>query len=247
MSGFAYRDKERKIWVMAEEALREDRGKSYFCPNKDCDARLHVVDGITPYFAANRNSRHRKGCTFASIGFDISRYDTKGFDVDKFVSRLLHESEGSASRESKRESNNDAGHPTVLPIRTLNVLYDICKSHKINDYINKVTVFSLLLDERTFLNYPIEDGQFKIVECRAKKGMKIRYDKDKQMVVTLGPNRLDRFTLQFPNRDLFWEIKDKMYTNSNRLFVVAGIWEKEENNNSYACDIVNKKQVLIVK
>lgn len=235
------------MWVTAEEALREDRSKSYFCPNKDCEARLHVVDGMTPYFAANRNFGHRMGCTYASIRFESSRYDTKDFDVDKFVSRLLHESEGSVSRESKRESNNDAGHPTVLPIRTLKVLYNICKSHKIDDYINRVTVSGLLLDERSFLNYPIEDGQFRIVECRAKQGMKINYLGEKQMIKLHGPNSHGRFTLRFNNKKLFWETQDRMYANSSFLFIVAGIWEKEENNNSYACNIVNKKQVFIVK
>ena len=216
MSVFAYRNNARTMRVSAEEALRDDRSKVYYCLQKDCDARLHVVDGMTPYFAANSSFGHRTGCIYASNRFDSSRYDTKDFDVEYFVSKLLLESGGSDYAESKRGFPKDVGHSTVLPIRTLKVLYDICKSYKIDDYINQVPVSSLLLDERTFLNYPIENGRFSII-------------------------------LNFNNRDLFWETKDKMYLNSSCLFVVAGIWEKGDYDNSHACSIVNKRQVLVIK
>lgn len=247
MSVFAYRNNARTMRVSAEEALRDDRSKVYYCLQKDCDARLHVVDGMTPYFAANSSFGHRTGCIYASNRFDSSRYDTKDFDVEYFVSKLLLESGGSDYAESKRGFPKDVGHSTVLPIRTLKVLYDICKSYKIDDYINQVSVSSLLLDGRTFLNYPIENGRFRIVECRTKQDQKIRYDKEKQTIVVREPNSHNRIILNFNNRDLFWETKDKMYLNSSCLFVVAGIWEKGDYDNSHACNIVNKRQVLVIK
>ena len=47
MSAYAYRDRNRTEVIYASEAMTENIDTLFFCPNKDCNAHLHIcaVDG----------------------------------------------------------------------------------------------------------------------------------------------------------------------------------------------------------
>jgi len=38
-----------------------------------------------------------------------------------------------------------------------------------------------------------------------------------------------------------------MYNHRKQGFVVAGLWEKDEQSGSYICKVINNKQVFVVK
>lgn len=53
MVSFAYRDKERRERINANQALQDNIEKRYYCPNPACDAEIYLRErkGVkNPYF-----------------------------------------------------------------------------------------------------------------------------------------------------------------------------------------------------
>lgn len=42
MAMYVFRDKDRKLKLYAKNAASESRDTRFFCPNKNCDAHMHV-------------------------------------------------------------------------------------------------------------------------------------------------------------------------------------------------------------
>jgi len=62
----------------------------------------------------------------------------------------------------------------------------------------------------------------------------------------LGLHRVSE-TAQFINGDLYSEIQKIIYNNRNHTIVVSGIWESTGKFNSFSSNIINKKQIGIIR
>ena len=95
MSAYAYRDRNRTEVIYASEAMTENIDTLFFCPNKDCNAHLHIcaVDGSRKaYFrATHKQFPHIDNCPFASSAnhFDSDKFNEQSFSLDDAINNLF--------------------------------------------------------------------------------------------------------------------------------------------------------------
>lgn len=246
MSAFAYKDAQRQYRVEATDA-QPGQCEYYFCPQEGCGARMHLVRAENPYFSANKGYGHAWNCIYASGNFDHSKYDRENFAIEDFIKSLLRESADAETGQRESHSAVTSRHSKILQIRTLKTLYGICKSINKNEFVGSTPVYSILLDDRTVDNAPIENGVFRLVECRTTNNF-LEYDNGRLEINNLkGPKDRNRLKLSFDNRTIYREVNNEMYNHRKQGFVVAGLWEKDEQSGSYICKVINNKQVFVVK
>lgn len=249
MSKIAYLDFNRTRLVLATSAELHSHSIRYFCPNSVCSARMHIVQGKDPYFAADKCSPHSLYCPYAaSSTYDSGKYDEKAFSLSNFIDNLLRikECQGSSSNSSYKEHE----HSFKLPIKTLRVLYDMCKSRGINEEYNFVPIRDLIFDMRCDKSQISQFSGFKIFECQSYSRSRLDYDKESSTIKLFTPVNSDKrvcLTLKLDNMNLFWDVESKLYNNRDKLIVVAGIWSPNPNDGGLTTTIQNKQQISVIK
>lgn len=248
MSGYAYRDEERKNIIYASSALEEDRGKMFFCPNIECGAHLYLcaVDGSTKaYFRSTKQQyQHTDNCPYKSgaSNFREELFDEKSFVFNNAIINLFN----CVNAQGNSKNSNSSGSVEIHPPRTLRQIYSMCKSHKVSDVYGDKEIGDMLLDDRSIYRYHKGCFGYKIIEAHANKRL---YDKDKKLIFLSAPCNCCKYTfvLKFCDEKLFNMIKNELYSNKEHTFAIAGNWKKFGIFNYFISDIISRRQVLIIK
>ena len=250
MATYAYRDITRKDVIYASKAVVEDRDKTFFCPNVQCSAHLHIcaVDGSKKaYFrATEKQFPHEPNCPFSSSvkEFDADEFSETEFSFEDATNKLF--SITKAQRLSKTPGEHKEGEVKKHPPRTLRQIYLMCKSRPVTEIYGDTEISKMILDDRSIYRYPKGCFGNKIIEsCITGK---IYDNKNKQIFLTAPVvNKKYSFILQFKDEKLYRTIRDAIYNNRDKYFIIVGKWEKSERFNCFISDIHSRKQVAIIK
>lgn len=247
MASYAFKNKERTERIAASEAVYLDHGFNYYCPNPACNARMHIVQASVPYFAANQAAPHIEHCFYASkSAFDPGKYDENSFDLGAVIRSLF--AEGSPTSKTSVKQYKEHEHSCGLPIKTLRVLYDMCKSKGIDQLYNGFPINKIIYDSRCQGELSQTINGFRIVECEAIKGK--LYDKDQLSISLRAPATSPQngtFVLLFNDKNLFWERQNLIFSNRDKIIIVAGMWESGADARTRYTQVINKKQIIVIK
>lgn len=249
MARYAFKNKERTERIAASEAVYLGHGLKYFCPNPACDAQMHIVQASVPYFAANKGTPHMDHCFYASkSAFDPGKYDEDSFDLNEVIKSLF--AEGIPTSKASTKQYKEHEHSSGLPIKTLRVLYDMCKSKGIDELYNGVPIKSIIFDSRCSGELPQTISGFRIVECQTKNSNYLDYDREQLTITLYAPAtslRKGTFVLQFEDQELFKERQKLVFSNRDKIIVVAGIWKSGEDAQSRYTQVSSKRQIIVIK
>lgn len=254
MASYSFRDCYRKEYLYASDAIIEDRNKTFYCPNPDCNAHMHIcaMDGSRKaYFrATEKQYQHIDNCSYSytSINFNPNHFNENMFQFDNAINNLLN-----PAKEQIRQVNPGEppeGEAKQHPLRTLNQIYSMCKSYEVHHRYGDKEIGEMLLDNRSIFRYPKGCFGIRIIEAQANKYF---YNKDKLQIYLSAPLRNKNnsqnysFILQFQNKETFIKIKNEIYNNKDKIVVIAGDWKDSGIYGSFISDINNSRQVYIVK
>ena len=251
MSNIACEKEDRSTIIYAEIANEENVYTEYYCPNKECNARLKICskDGLMrPHFRADRKHKHIENCPYGSniiSKTDYYKYNQEKFDFDRAIENMFHINN---QRNNNRNVENDEmnNNPdNSKPISTIKQIYAMCKNINVRDKYANIEICKMLVDNRSMFFYV--NGIFgnKIVECKVRGGY--YYSKEKQEVYLHIENY--KLVLHFNDYRLFDSIIRTIWNNKSKTIIVAGNWKKIQNDNVITCHttIVTRKQIGIIK
>lgn len=252
MSNIAFIDKERTRRITAEEATKCNVGTRYYCLNNRCDAHLFVcsVNGMNKahFRASLKEHKHIDKCPYASQqlrDFDINEYEENLFDFNRIIEAMFqNENQVNVYCQNQNRNNeiNDE-REKVKKINTILQLYAMCKSKNIRDKYGEFEIFKMLVDERSLFFYTKGIYGYKVIECNVKKYF---YNSEKKEIYLFIDNY--NLVLEFEDKALFENVKGSLYSNRDRLIIVAGNWQKQNcKNNTFYTKIITKKQMHILK
>ena len=250
MSNIACKDENRSTIIYAEIAKEKNVDAEYYCPNKECNARLKIcsIDGLMrPHFRADREHKHIENCPYGSSIIsktDYYKYNQEKFDFDNAIENMLH-------INNQRNNNRNVGNNEInnnpdnsKPISTIKQIYAMCKNTNVRDKYVNIEIYKMLVDNRSMFFYI--NGIFgnKIVECKVRG--EYFYCKEKQEIYLHVKNY--KLVLHFNDNESFNSIKHTIWNNKSKTIIVAGNWKKIQTDNVITCHttIVTKKQIGIV-
>lgn len=239
MPYYAYEDEERTTEVFAENVRDDNKLEYYFCPTKNCAARMTIrnINGNNDraaYFAANPTAPHSDFCRIGNYS-NTTRYDEQQFDFNNFMNDLMN-----PNNQNNRDGhgNHGDGNGQTIPISTVRQLYLVCIQRSIHQFYNGVKISDLLIDRRTRHIYFNYIRGMHLVECKFW-----RYEENNNTYYAKyglddNNNQYLKIKLVCQTEELFKKLYKRIVRNS---FVVAGNWEMRRD----ACEvnIVNCKQV----
>lgn len=249
MAKYAYKDENKTQEITAEEARVSGGGGVYFCPGKDCTARLSLVrkNGLSSvFFRSLKTFPHIPCCEFSSDGsYNIEDYETDSFDIDEFEKNLYMDSTAkspSTPKKTHSDSENPAKNAKYKQhIRTIRQLYNIFKGMGLDDHINDISRKEILCDDKSKFLYTKYLSGFKLIECKFS-----RYDNDKLILKVFyqGGNDAKFFIdLAFDNKDLYYKAKNDVFNNRENVIVVGGEVEHYPLSKKYAIEIHSLGQI----
>lgn len=265
MANCAYKDKERKKLVYANEATNKDA--IYYCPNKDCNAEMCLCskEGIkVPYFRALPSKGHVENCPYKNdvVSFIRSIFDESSFKYEDVMENILasdRQKKKSQVLNSKDEPKNNSKVDVVnhkLTISTILQLYQMCKETDIDKFYGDTKVGSMILDDRTKHMYPKGCFYKKIVEAKACDDFYDDYKKEIYLkapikegipIKSTGKSIKYKFILRFKTDYLYERYKEYINNNlqNDPIIVIAGDWR---SNQVDTCNttINSKKQMYLV-
>lgn len=251
MSNIACKDENRSTIIYAEIAKEKNVDAEYYCPNKECDARLKIcsIDGLMrPHFRADREHKHIENCPYGSnivSNTDYYKYNQEKFDFNNAIENMLHinNQRNNNGYIENDEINNNSDNSK--PISTIKQIYAMCKNTNVRDKYVNIEIYKMLVDNRSMFFYI--NGIFgnKIVECKVRG--EYFYCKEKQEIYLHVKNY--KLVLHFNDNELFNSIKRTIWNNKSKTIIVAGNWKKIQNDNVINCHttIVTRKQIGIIK
>ena len=250
MSNIACKNKDRSTIIYAEIVKEENVDNEYYCPNKECNARLKIYSRnglMRPHFRADREHKHIENCPYGSSIIsktDYYKYNQEKFDFDRAIENMFHINN---QRNNNRNVENDEmnNNPdNSKPISTIKQIYAMCKNINVRDKYANIEICKMLVDNRSMFFYV--NGIFgnKIVECKVRGGY--YYSKEKQEVYLYIENY--KLVLHFNDNRLFDSIKRTIWNNKSKTIIVAGNWKKIQKDNVITCHttIITKKQIGII-
>lgn len=251
MSNIACEKEDRNTIIYAEIAKEENVDTEYYCPNNECNARLKIysINGLMrPHFRADRKHKHIENCPYGSnivSKTDYYKYNQEKFDFDRAIENMFHiNNERNNNRNVENDERNNNSFKSK-PISTIKQIYAMCKNTNVRDKYANIEIYKMLVDNRSMFFYI--NGIFgnKIVECKVRGGY--YYSKEKQEVHLYIENY--KLVLHFNGYELFDSIIRTIWKNKSKTIIVAGNWERIQNNNNVVTcytTIVTKKQIGIV-
>lgn len=248
MAIYVYKNSARTIELYAQNALKADMDKRYYCPDPKCNAHMYLcgVDGLSSaYFSANRKLYpHISGCDFSSLnGFNPRKTDENAFDFQAIIENM--KTPGSPVKKKDFSDPHKTGTANLKPLRTIRQVYDMCKSYTCTDNYNGQVIGQMLLDDRSEYMYPKGVFGNRIIESKVKTGN--FYDPNKKEIYLMAPSsKKYEFILQVSNAELFDFVRDSLFNNRDKFIIVAGLWESSGTFNAFKTDLASKKQIKII-
>ena len=250
MANYAYRDKERRHIILANEALEEDRNKSFYCPNPRCNSKLFIcaVDGFRKaYFRATKSAyRHIANCPYANsaVIFDDNEYNRATFSFENAIQNLLVENNSKPVMSDSKSTS--CGEHINHTLRTIRQIYSMCKQFPPNYSYGNEKIGRMILDDRTAYWYPKGVFGFKIIESCVKGRF---YDNDKNEIYLVAPiaNPNYHFILSIPDINLYRKIRNMVFENKDKFIIVAGQWNSSKADGRTIKSIIHSnKQITII-
>lgn len=251
MVSFAYRDKERRQRINANQAIQDKIKKRYYCPNPACDAEMYVCErkGVkNPYFGARKGHKsHVANCLFMNSKnkFKPAKYDEDAFSFDDAIGKLLAKKVAGKNNKGNTKNHGD-GPPQVLPPRTLRQIYYMCKTFSIYDTYAGMHIYDMILDDRSI---SANDGDFtgnRIIECNGEQGYIYFDDCNEIRLKAPFERKNNKIILKFNDIDLYEDVKSVIYNNREKIIVVAGNWEQKDEK-TLQTNVSSKEQIYIYK
>ena len=226
MSNIACEEEDRSTIIYAEIAKEENVDTEYYCPNKECNARLKIcsIDGLMrPHFRADREHKHIENCPYGSnivSNTDYYKYNQEKFDFDRAIENMFHinnQRNNNGNIENDEINNNP---DNSKPISTIKQIYAMCKNTNVMDKYANIEICKMLVDNRSMFFYI--NGIFgnKIVECKVRGRY---YSKEKQEVYLYIENY--KLVLHFNDYELFDSIIHTIWNNRSKT-IIGGKYEK---------------------
>ena len=149
MSNIACKEEDRSTIIYAEIAKEENVDTEYYCPNKECNARLKIcsIDGLMrPHFRADREHKHIENCPYGSnivSKTDYYKYNQEKFDFDRAIENMFHINN---QRNNNRNVENDEinNNPdNSKPISTIKQIYAMCKNTNVMDKYANIEIYKM--------------------------------------------------------------------------------------------------------
>lgn len=249
MSKWAYKDEKRCEEISAFAAAQLNHNNRYYCLNPKCNAFMYVsnLNGLSnPYFKAKPTQPHITGCEYAKTTGQHYTFNEKSFNYEVALGNLckpdsLHKSTTSTIARSdsiRHQASNKKSFPTLYEI------YTFLKSRNTKSVINGRTIASMLADNRSIYYYKNGIRKNKIVELKYCK-----YNTDKLSIIFTYPFEEKKFYIEaiFNDKELFKSINRELYNNSQSIIVIAGNFNYNKSTRNYDIEIINKKQICLVK
>ena len=250
MANYAYRDKERRQIILANEALEEDRNKSFYCPNPRCNSKLFIcaVDGCRKtYFRATKSAyKHIANCPYANsaVIFDDNEYNWATFSFENAIQNLLVENNSKPVMSDSKSTS--CGEYINHTLRTIRQIYSMCKQFPPNYSYGNEKIGKMILDDRTAYWYPKGVFGFKIIESCVNGRF---YDNDKNEIYLVAPiaNPNYHFILSIPDINLYRKIRNMVFENKDKFIIVAGQWNSSKVDGRTIKSIIHSnKQITII-
>ncbi|MDU1127733.1 hypothetical protein [Veillonella sp.] len=250
MANYAYRDKERRYIILANEALEEDRNKSFYCPNPRCNSKLFIcaVDGCRKtYFRATKSAyKHIANCPYANsaVIFDDNEYNRATFSFENAIQNLLVENNSKPVMSDSKSTS--CGEYINHTLRTIRQIYSMCKQFPPNYSYGNEKIGKMILDDRTAYWYPKGVFGFKIIESCVNGRF---YDNDKNEIYLVAPiaNPNYHFILSIPDINLYRKIRNMVFENKDKFIIVAGQWNSSKADGRTIKSIIHSnKQITII-
>lgn len=254
MSNFAYRDRERTEVILSKDATLEDKKRFFYCPNKDCPARLFIrsVNGITKaHFAAIQNAfPHTENCYYKNNSDNVAFHCSETeFIFDDAIECLCAAID--VPHSGKSSSAPLGGPCKEHPPRTIRQIYDVCRTHSINDKYGDSNIKDMILDRRTAHLYLSDWSGAKLVEASVNfienhdSGHCTFYSRDLRQVYLYVPCSTRKIPLILDCQgDIYKTVQTHIYKNRNKTIVVAGVWC--QSGDQHIAKIFSKAQVTSV-
>lgn len=183
MAYYAYRDKDRKKIVYANECTNEDIGIDFFCRNPNCKARMRIraLNGDTsPYFAAlpsPPNPPHLNAWCGSMHIEESKRCNGKNIDLDAFFENLKNKDYDLAPILPGNGVGKMPANSKMVETEMLSKIYAKCKSLPPDSQLGKYKVYELLVDCESNFYYTKGIWGRHLIEC-----FFYRYDETKQVI-----------------------------------------------------------------
>lgn len=251
MANYAFRDKERKIKIYANDCTYAESNEYFYCKTPNCKAKMKLVDlkGVkTSYFRAIPAYSHTEEvCNVQKESFERKKYVENKFDFEQALVNLMNANTGKLIENTGKVTSKPKYEKDKKVLRTIKQIYNMCINNDINDFYNGVKIWRMLVDVRSLHIYKYGIKGLRLVECKV-----VNYDKERNIINAMCPiNRDGKYKLQLKCNDsvfnkLINEKKLDFHKESKSIIVVAGDW-KSIDENTFTTDILSKSQIGILK
>ena len=248
MAMYAYRDEARTIRVLAKDTTERNKGIRYYCPNKNCRAKMFIRswDGERKsFFAASGKPSHIEHCPYGSENtYNPQKTKEEGFNSDDAISKLMKITSKKNVRKTNTKQAVGGGTEGAIVPHTILQIYDMCKAHYCEDTFNSQLIGQILLDSRSIYMYPKGVFGYRIIEAKCRAHL---YDVENIYLETPIDNVKYQLKLHFEDTGLYKQLRQLLFNNQNHIITIAGKWEKSEVYNCFVTEVVSNRQIKVLK
>ena len=243
MSYTAFRDKARKIEVNASDCTAVDQKEKFFCPYFKCNAVLTLCSlggKKQPYFAAHIKP-HSPDCSADLVNFNSSLYDPSSLDIDSLIEKFMAGSTDTKKRTISTATDHE-GDGNVIPIDSLPILYNMCKSVAHTSSYGKYKISMILCDDRSNYLYTKIIQKKCLIECYY-----YRYESKTKSIYyqyPLDSSAPNQYTLRvdISDTEMFVKVRNRSFNNLRLPIVIAGDW-KQSGHRFIHCQLFSHEQI----
>lgn len=232
-------DGNRTVYIN-EAANLSNKDRIYACKNEFCSAKMQIAaignegeksskHSPRPYFTTQRTGEnHIEGCMYGSSTTGVNtRYDDAGFNLENFAEMLLTNTKRSSTDSNQNGGTLSSGYsPSNTSIKNLTQFYYFAKQHSPIYEISGKNLCTILSDqrERSVLYF----SKFNKFYGKVMAEVTFQYYNSKDKIIEINPlfNSKLTFELAFEDEKLFILIKDKIFSDKKKPFVVFADWDK---------------------
>jgi len=224
--------------------ILDDYDKEYFCIHCGCEMVPAALDSdkVSPYFRAKNT--HDENCPVKNI-LTRDRYNGKESEIEVVYENALKDrEEQSASSTPSSSPDRKRKESNYLRIRYLKQLVTFCLSNDIEETIGDKPIKSFFIDDRTLINHTsFKQNKIYLFGVRFKL-----YIDSMQSIVVTYPTKYphDDILMYFYDRDVYYEIKNKVFTDKDEENRYKDIYVIAQLNRNDNIAIRNSNQFFFV-
>lgn len=257
MSNYAYESASKipESRILAEEAITKDRSTRYYCPGASCNAELYlkVVNGSSKaYFSTLRgHKKHIENCAFSAKNRSAAKkIKEEGFSKENYFRALMEPVSKLSSKEGEKYTRNRKIKKGKIKNKNLCTLaqgYSTFRSLAPNAQFNGFIVGDMLINRNSEIRHLNGIYGLCMVEANVCKSGKI-YDKFTEEIFLEFAGEINRYALRlfFQDSSLYKRIRDEIYHNQTRRYLILGDWEWNQKEGYAATKVQSAKQVYII-